>query len=109
MTLNFLLDIPSSLNKSLLITLIYTREDYIIVTREAISKRIIGLCKANSLSVYGLSIASAVPESTIRSILNGTSNNPGVITIKKLCDGFNITLYEFFMTDDFNNLEQEII
>ena len=42
------------------------------------------------------------------SILNGESKNPGIVTIKKLCDGVGITLGEFFSTESFNNLEQEI-
>ncbi len=36
------------------------------------------------------------------------SKNPGVVTIKMLCDGFGITITEFFDTADFKNLEQEI-
>ena len=45
---------------------------------------------------------------TIKSILNDESKNPGVVTIKKLCDGLEITLGEFFSTPEFDTLEQEI-
>ena len=45
---------------------------------------------------------------TIYSITNLKSKNPGVITIKILCDGWGITLSDFFNTDLFRNLEQEI-
>lgn len=45
---------------------------------------------------------------TIYSMLDSRSENPGVITIKKLCDGINIDLPDFFNTDSFRNLEQEI-
>ena len=51
---------------------------------------------------------SAVPQATIKSILNGESKNPGTVTIKKLCDGLEITLGEFFSTPEFDALEQEI-
>ena len=51
---------------------------------------------------------SGVSQYTIKSILNGESKNPGIVTIKKLCDGFNMNIIEFFDTDDFKNLEQEI-
>ena len=50
----------------------------------------------------------AVPQATVKSILNGESRNPGVVTLKKLCDGFGITLGEFFSTPEFDALEQEI-
>ena len=46
--------------------------------------------------------------STISDIMNGVTKNPGILTIKKLCDGFGITLGEFFSTKEFDNLEQEI-
>ena len=45
---------------------------------------------------------------TVYSMLNTKSKNPGIVNIKKLCDGFNITLGEFFSTPEFDNLEQEI-
>ena len=56
----------------------------------------------------GLANLSAVPQATIKSILNDESKNPGVVTIKKLCDGLEITLGEFFSTPEFDMLEQEI-
>jgi transcriptional regulator with XRE-family HTH domain len=56
-----------------------------------------------------LAIESAVAPSTIKNILYGKSKNPGIVTIKMLCDGLGITLTEFFDTDDFKKLEQEII
>ena len=73
-----------------------------------IAKRIIELCKERGITPNGLSNIAAVPQATIKSILNGESQNPGTVTIKKLCDGFEITLGEFFSTPDFDNLEQEI-
>lgn len=77
-------------------------------TQEAVAKRIIDLCKERGITPNGLSYISATPQATIKSILNGESKNPGIITIKKLCDGFDITLAEFFQTPEFDDLEQEI-
>lgn len=77
-------------------------------TREAVANRISQLCKDRGITPNGLSNISAVPQATIKSILNGESLNPGIITIKKLCDGFEITLGEFFSTAEFDSLEQEI-
>jgi len=77
-------------------------------TCKAIAARIIQLCKERNITPNGLSNIAAVPQSTIKSILNGESRNPGAVTIKKLCDGLEITLGEFFSTPEFDKLEQEI-
>ena len=77
-------------------------------TREAIARRIRELCRQRVSTPIGLATTSAVPQATIKSILNGESRNPGAVTIKKLCDGFEITLGEFFSTPEFDALEQEI-
>ncbi len=77
-------------------------------TRAAIVNRIVQLCNERHITPNGLSNIAAVPQSTIKSILNGESQNPGAVTIKKLCDGLEITLGEFFSTPEFDALEQEI-
>lgn len=77
-------------------------------TREAIAIRIRELCDERGWTPNHLSNISAVPQATIKSILNGESQNPGSVTIKKLCDGFEITLGEFYSTELFDKLEQEI-
>jgi transcriptional regulator with XRE-family HTH domain len=77
-------------------------------TREAVAVRIKELCKEQNITPNALSYASAVSQSTIKSILNGESDNPGIVTIKLLCDGFGITLTEFFNTEVFRNMEQEM-
>ena len=78
-------------------------------TQEAIAHRIRSLCEEHNITPNRLSTLSAVPQATIKSILNGESKNPGAVTIKKLCDGLEITLGEFFSTQIFDELEQEII
>ena len=60
------------------------------------------------MSIHKLATESAVPPSSIKNILYGKSLNPGIVTIKMLCDGFGITITEFFDTDEFRALEQEI-
>lgn len=77
-------------------------------TREAVAYRIRQLCKERDITPNKLSTISAVSQATIKSILNGESQNPGTVTIKKLCDGLEITLGEFFSTEEFDALEQEI-
>ncbi len=77
-------------------------------TYTTVKKRILQLLGERNMSIHKLSIESAVAPSTIKNILYGKSQNPGIVTLKMLCDGFGITLVEFFDTDDFRNLEQEI-
>ncbi|MFR3238766.1 MAG: helix-turn-helix domain-containing protein [Acutalibacter sp.] len=77
-------------------------------TREAIVFRLKQLCEERGLTPNGLSNLAGVPQATVKSILNGESQNPGTVTIKKLCDGLEITLGEFFSTPEFDALEQEI-
>lgn len=77
-------------------------------TRETVANRIRQLCKERGITPNRLSTISAVPQATLKSILGGESLNPGVVTIKKLCDGLEITLGEFFTTPEFDALEQEI-
>lgn len=77
-------------------------------TSQAVGGRIRELCKQRGITPNALSYMAAVPQSTIKSILNGESANPGVVTIKKLCDGLEIGLCDFFDSDLFEGLEQEI-
>lgn len=77
-------------------------------TRQAIVQRIIDLCKERNITINALANLSALPPSTLKNIIYGVSNNPGVVTIKIICDGLDISLCEFFDCELFNNLQQEI-
>ena len=77
-------------------------------TYTAVRNRILQLLGEKRMSIHKLAMESAVPPSSIKNILYGKSLNPGITTIKMLCDGFGITLTEFFDTDEFRDLEQEI-
>ena len=77
-------------------------------TYTAVRNRILELCHKKEMSIHQLALESAVSPSTIKNILYGKSENPGIVTIKMLCDGFGISLVEFFNTKEFQNLEQEI-
>lgn len=79
-----------------------------MTTRECVANRIIELCNARHLAINALARISAVSPTTVKNILNGTSQNPGITAIKKRCYGLDITLIEFFDSKDFRNLEQEI-
>lgn len=65
-------------------------------TKEAVAQRILELCSERNIAVNALANISGVSPSTIYSMLNQKSQNPGVVSIKKLCDGFEITVRQFF-------------
>ena len=77
-------------------------------TVEAVAKRIAKLCNERGITINALSYLSGVPNSTIMGIFYRRSKNPGITNIKKICDGLQITLGEFFSTPEFDALEQEI-
>lgn len=77
-------------------------------TYTAVKNRILQLLEEKNMSIYKLATESAVPPSTVKNILYGKSKNPGIVTLKMLCDGLDITLIDFFDTNEFHNLEQEI-
>lgn len=79
-----------------------------MTTKEAIAQRIIDLCNEHDMAINALANISGVSPSTVYSMLNEKSKNPGVISIKKLCDGLEISVREFFDCKLFDDLEQEI-
>ena len=78
-------------------------------TYTAVKNRILQLLGEKKMSIHKLAIESAVAPSSIKNILYGKSQNPGIVTIKMICDGLGITLIEFFDTEEFRNLEEEIV
>ena len=79
-----------------------------MTTAEAVRDRILQLCEQRSMTINKLATVSALPPSSVKNILYGKSQNPKLLTIKMLCDGLDITLGEFFSTEVFDGLEQEI-
>lgn len=77
-------------------------------TITAIKERILHLCAERDISINKLATLSALPPSSVKNILYGRSADPKILTIKKMCDGLDIKLSEFFSTPEFDALEQEI-
>ncbi len=75
---------------------------------EAVRQRIIQLCQDRDISINKLSSLSGVTQSTVNNIVSGRNNSATVSTIKKLCDGLGITIDDFFHSELFKGLEQEI-
>ena len=79
-----------------------------MLIKEAVEKRIVELCAEKGIAINALANISGISPSTLYSVLNEKSQNPGIVTIKKLCDGLEISLREFFDDDIFDDIEQEI-
>ena len=77
-------------------------------TYTTVKNRILYLCEKKKITINKLATESGVAPSSVKNILYGKSLNPGIVTLKKLCDGLGVTLPYFFDTEDFKNLEQEI-
>lgn len=74
----------------------------------AVKERILELCSERDITVNKLATISGVTQSTINNIISGRNNSTTVSTVKKLCDGLDISISEFFSSPIFDNLEQEI-
>lgn len=74
--------------------------------QDILVERINNLCKQKRMTYYALSYKSAVPMTTLIHIVDKSTVNLGVLTIGKLCDGFGITLKEFFDSPEFENIER---
>ena len=76
--------------------------------KDIIVKRFAELCNERNMKINELANVSGVTPSTAYSMMDASRRDISIRTIKKFCDGLEITLGEFFSTKDFDNLEQEI-
>ena len=76
--------------------------------KDVVVKRFLQLCGERNIKINELANISGVTPSTAYSMLDSRRREISITTIKKFCDGLNITLGEFFSTKEFDELEQEI-
>ena len=76
---------------------------------EACKLRILELCNERAITINKLSIISGLTQSTLNNIISGRNKSVTISTLKKLCDGLDISIIDFFDNKLFKNLEQEII
>ena len=76
--------------------------------KDIVVKRFVALCNERNITMNELANISGVTPSTAYSMLDESRRDISILTIKKFCDGLEITLGDFFSTDEFDNLEQEI-
>ena len=75
---------------------------------EAVRLRITELCRDHGITLNKLSIICGITQSTLNNIVSGRNNTTTISTVKKICDGLEISIQDFFASDLFNDLEQEI-
>ncbi len=75
--------------------------------QQALKCRILDLCKKHNVTINGLAMLSGMPQSTLNSLIDGSSKNPKLLTILRLCLGLNMELKEFFDDSIFKNLDDE--
>jgi len=75
---------------------------------EAVRLRILELCAQKKMTVNKLSIVCGMTQSTLNNITSGRNNSTTVSTVKKICDGLEISIVDFFTSPLFDQLEQEI-
>ena len=74
----------------------------------AVRQRILGLCRQRGITVNKLASISGLTQSTLNNIVSGRNQSTTISTIKKICDGLEITIQEFFDDPLFADLEQEL-
>ena len=77
--------------------------------KDVVVKRFKELCDEKNIKTNELANLSGVTPSTAYSMMSENRRDISITTIKKFCDGLDITLGEFFSTEEFDNLEQEIL
>ena len=76
--------------------------------KEAVVQRFQSICNERNIKINELANISGVTPSTAYSMFDASRHDVSIITIKKFCDGLDISLKEFFDSDEFDSLEQEI-
>ena len=76
--------------------------------KDIVANRFMELCRERGLTVNALATLSGVTPSTVYSLMDSARRDVSLVTVKKLCDGLEITLGEFFAVPAFDELEQEI-
>ncbi len=76
--------------------------------KDVVADRFRQLCEERHIKINELANLSGVTPSTAYSMLDASRRDVSIVTIKKFCDGLDISLGEFFSTPEFDGLEQEL-
>ena len=76
--------------------------------KDVVAERFKNLCQERNITVNELANRSGVTPSTAYSMMDVNRRDVSIVTIKKFCDGLDLSLAEFFSAPGFDELEQEI-
>ena len=76
--------------------------------KDATVQRFKEICNERNITINELAVISGVTPSTAYSMFDETRRDISLITVKKFCDGLEISLGEFYSSNIFQNLEPEI-
>ncbi len=76
--------------------------------KDAVAMRFQSICNTKGIKINEMANLSGVTPSTAYSMLDEKRRDISIVTIKKFCDGLDISLGEFFTSSEFDDLEQEI-
>lgn len=79
-----------------------------MAVKDVVAAWIVELCRERGIRPNELANRAGVTASTVYSLLDARRRDVSVVTVKKLCDGLEITIGEFFSSAEFDALEQEI-
>lgn len=77
--------------------------------KDAVAARFAGICRKRNMTLNEMASLAGVTPSSVYSMMDPVRRNVSVVLIKKLCDGLEITMGEFFSAPEFDELEQEIV
>lgn len=79
-----------------------------MAVKDAVVQRFQALCQERGIKANELATLAGVTPSTVYSMMDANRRDVSIVTVKKLCDGLDISLGTFFSAPEFEALEQEI-
>lgn len=79
-----------------------------MIVKQAVVDRFMEICNQRGIKPNELATLAGLTPSTVYSMLDSSRKDISIVTIKKLCDGLEVTLGDFFSTPEFDTLEQEM-
>lgn len=76
--------------------------------KEAVVARFRSICEQCNMKINELATSSGVTPSTAYSMFDDSRHDISIVTIKRFCDGLDVSLKDFFDSEEFDNLEQDI-
>ena len=78
-----------------------------MILEQAIREKIYKLAKEKDITINKVSSLAGIPHTTLLTFMNNETHDPRISTLLHICEGFNITLGEFFSDEIFDTAEQE--